>query len=93
MRLSPVLRNSRHHPSHLYLVDKDDADSPKAMWCGEGVIGNQKVRKLLVQNELLTGRKTETVNKKAEKELEAVLKALKSLRYIPASVWLMLKNR
>ena len=36
------------------------------MWCGEGVIGNQKVRKLLVQNELLTGRKTETVNKKAE---------------------------
>lgn len=63
------------------------------MWCGGGVIGNQKVRKLLVQNELLTGRKTETVNKKAEKELETVLKALKSLRYIPASVWLMLKNR
>lgn len=57
------------------------------------VIGKQKVRKLLVQNELLTGRKTETVNKKAEKELESVLKALKKLRCIPASVWLMLKNR
>lgn len=68
-------------PQSLVPVDKDDADSPKSMWCGEGVIGKQKVRKLLVQNELLTGRKTETVNKKAEKELEAVLKALKSLRY------------
>lgn len=53
------------------------------MWCGEGVIGKQKVRKLLVQNELLTGRKTETVNKKAEKELEAVLKALKKFEIHP----------
>lgn len=93
MRLSPVLRNSRHHPSHLYLVDKDDADSPKAMWCGEGVIGNQKVRKLLVQNELLTGRKTETVNKKAEKELEAVLKALKKFEIHPCKCMADAENR
>lgn len=80
-------------PESLVPVDKDNPDSPKAMWWGEGVIGKQKVRKLLVQNELLTGRKTETVNKNAEKELVSVLKALKSLRRIPASVWLMLKNR
>lgn len=38
--------------------------------CGESIIGNQEVRKLLVQNEQLTGRKIETVNKKAAKELE-----------------------
>ena len=64
-------------PESLVPVDKDTPDGPKGMWCGEGVIGKKKVRKLLVQNELLTGRKTETVNKKAEKELESVLKALK----------------
>ncbi len=29
--------------------------------CGESIIGNQEVRKLLVQNEQLTGRKIETV--------------------------------
>ena len=70
-------------PQSLVPVDKDEPDGPKAMWCGEGVIGKQKVRKLLVQNELLTGRKTETVNKKAEKELEAVLKALKKFEIHP----------
>ena len=53
------------------------------MWCGEGIIGNQKVRKLLVQNEQLTGRKIETVNKKAAKELDAVVKALKKLETQP----------
>ena len=53
------------------------------MWCGEGIIGNQKVRKLLVQNEQLTGRKIETVNKKVAKELDAVVKALKKLETQP----------
>lgn len=34
-------------PESLVPVDKDDSDSPKSMWGGEGVIGKQKVRKTL----------------------------------------------
>lgn len=53
------------------------------MWCGECTIGEQKFKRLLVQNELLHNRKEATITKKANKELEKVQKALIKLETKP----------
>lgn len=53
------------------------------MWCGESTIGEQKFKRLLVQNELLHNRKEVTITKKANKELEKVQKALTKLETKP----------
>jgi len=58
---------------------KKNPDSPKAMWCGEGRLGDETVKKLLVQNELLYSTKKRTITKKAEKELEKVNSNLRKL--------------
>lgn len=53
------------------------------MWCGECTIGEQKFKRLLVQNELLHNRKEVTITKKTNKELEKVQKALIKLETKP----------
>ena len=49
------------------------------MWCGEGKLGDETVKKLLVQNELLYSTKKRTITKRAEKELDKVNSQLKKL--------------
>ena len=70
-------------PDKLVPVDSNEPDGVKAMWCGECTIGEQKFKRLLVQNELLHNRKEATITKKANKELEKVQKALTKLETKP----------
>ena len=69
----------RENPEGLVQADEKNPDSPKAMWCGEGRLGDETVKKLLVQNELLYSTKKRTITKKAEKELEKVNSNLRKL--------------
>lgn len=69
----------KSNPELLLPVDELNSDGTKAMWCGEGKIGDEIVKKLLVQNELLYTTKKRTITKKAEKELESVNSLLKKL--------------
>ena len=70
-------------PDKLVPVDGNEPDGVKAMWCGECTIGEQKFKRLLVQNELLHNRKETIITKKANKELEKVQKALTKLETMP----------
>ena len=67
------------HPEELVHVDKNNPEGTKAMWCGEGKLGDETVKKLLVQNELLYSSKKRTITKRAEKELDKVNSQLKKL--------------
>jgi len=69
----------KEHPDRLELVDKENPNGPKAMWCGEGRLGDESIKKLLVQNELLYTTKKRTVEGKAKKELKKVNSELKKL--------------
>lgn len=67
------------HPEELVPVDENNPEGTKAMWCGEGKLGDETVKKLLVQNELLYSTKKRTITKRAEKELDKVNSQLKKL--------------
>lgn len=67
------------HPELLIPVDKNNPAGTKAMWCGQGKLGDETVKKLLVQNELLYSTKKRTITKRAEKELEKVNSLLMKL--------------
>ncbi len=80
---APCIAEAPAHPDKLAPVDPEDPSSPWAMWSGEGTIGDQKIIKLTVRNELLESRKRETVGKHARKELEALEKKINRLRTRP----------
>lgn len=67
------------HPEELVPVDENNPEGTKAMWCGEGKLGDETVKKLLVQNELLYSTKKRIITKRAEKELDKVNSQLKKL--------------
>lgn len=67
------------HPELLVPVDDKNPDGTKAMWCAEGKLGEETIKKLLVQNELQYPTKKRTITKKAEKELESVNAKLRKL--------------
>lgn len=67
------------HPEELVSVDENNPEGTKAMWCGEGKLGDETVKKLLVQNELLYSTKKRIITKRAEKELDKVNSQLKKL--------------
>lgn len=52
-------------------------------FCGTDVVAGQKVKLLLISNKKMQKQKTETVNKKAEKELEATIAKIKKLSTQP----------
>lgn len=68
------------HPEKLEPVDPEDPSSPRVMWSGNGMIGDQKIIKLTVRNEILKSRKRESVGKRARKELEELNKLITKLR-------------
>ncbi|WP_406017236.1 hypothetical protein [Succinivibrio sp.] len=51
----------KSNPELLLPVDELNPNGTKAMWCGEGKIGDETVIKLLVQNELLYTTKKRTM--------------------------------
>ena len=67
------------HPEELVSVDENNPEGTKAMWCGEGKLGDETVKKLLVQNELLYSTKKRIITKRAAKELDKVNSKLKKL--------------
>ena len=69
--------------NRLVHVNPDDLTSPLAMWGGEGMLGKQKILRLIVRNESLLSRKHDTVEKHAKKELEELEKKFKKLRTRP----------
>lgn len=71
------------HPEKLEPVDPEDPSSPRVMWSGNGMIGDQKIIKLTVRNEILKSRKRESVGKRARKELEELNKLITKLRTRP----------
>lgn len=60
------------HPEQLIFGEKNNPAGTRAMRCGEGRLGVEIVKKLLVQNELLYSTRKRTITKRAEKELEKV---------------------
>ncbi len=74
---APCIAEASAHPEKLEPVDPEDPSSPKAMWSGECTLGDQKIIKLTVRNDLLESKKRETVGKHTRKELEEGLKFCK----------------
>ena len=62
---------------------EEDGQSPLGMWCEDCTIGGHKVKRLLVSNGALREKKTKTITKKAQNELERVTKALAKLESKP----------
>ena len=76
---APCIAWAAAHPEWLAPVDPEDPSSPKAMWPGEGMIGDQKIIKLAVRNEMLESGKREAVGKRARKGLEELRKMIAKL--------------
>lgn len=57
--------------------------SPQGKWLENTIIGDQKVKALLVFNGYLRGQKEKTLNKRADKELEQVKAKIKKLSTQP----------
>ncbi len=74
---------AKEHKAEFEPIDPDVPDSPKALWCQDGELADQKIKSLLVQNELLSDQKRHTQTKKAEKELDATRKKIEKLRTEP----------
>lgn len=68
------------HPKKLDPVDPEDPSSPRVMWSGDGMIGDHKIIKLTVCNEILKSKKRESVSKRVRKELEELNKKITKLR-------------
>lgn len=67
------------HPEQLISVDENNLAGTKVIWCGEGRLGDETLKKLLVQNELMFSTKKRTITKSAEKDLEKIKSLLRKL--------------
>lgn len=74
---------AKEHKAEFEPIEPDAPDSPKALWCLDGELAGQKIKRLLVQNEILSDQKRHTLTKKAEKELDSTRKKLEKLRTQP----------
>ena len=63
----------------------NDLSGSYGMWCGIRQIGGVDVKLLLISNERMRASKTKTIERRAQKELDALKKELKKLRTQPAA--------
>lgn len=66
----------------VFEADEQSEQVP-GQWCGETVIGEQKVKALLVFNGNLKEQKSQTISKKASKELDEKTAKIKKLSTSP----------
>ena len=67
----------------VFEADEQSEQVPLGQWCGETVIGEQKVKALLVFNGNLKEQKSQTISKKASKELDEKTAKIKKLSTSP----------
>lgn len=67
----------------VFEADEQSEQVPLGQWCGETMIGEQRVKALLVFNGNLKEQKSQTINKKASKELDEMTAKIKKLSTSP----------
>lgn len=75
--------NGNGQKTQFEKIFPDDELSPKGMWCDDCEIDVVKVKRLLVLNGALREKKTRTISRKAQNELERLTKGFEKLESNP----------
>ncbi len=73
------------NPEEMQKIYENDEHSAVGRWCPDGEIGGEKVKLLLISNAALKSKKTETIRKRANTELERLQASIKKMQTKPAA--------